>query len=393
MGYNLSNYQLASCDAKGAINARGFLYIASCAFIWQTILTHSRSISSSSFSDYLILEVGWRWGRRAPVLGGLGLLSSVGGSRGKRRLLVCGTSLSRTVGLTTSIVRTWMLLMRWLRSALIVSAVAWTLNLAAQLSRSTAAGQVGGGASGPNITWRWVLLLRGRGLTIPTIMASLSTGAHFSATSRVARARTARTWWRRFVQIWATTTMVTIPRLIVLTPPFSLVISLVSVLAISLPIPISSPISWIIIVWRARRMMISISTLRGMASYVRGWSSIAAILVRRASSRTCWSSSSSRPQLVSASMTVTAAIAGGWNVWICRSGSAFPATRWRIPVIWSATSIWDLRANKSTRSHAGIWGLGPQLRLRGLLHTWWGVRSLRSSHVLRGMRSIGINSR
>jgi len=243
-----------------------FLYIASCTFIWQTLLTHSRSISSSSLSDYLILEVGWGWGWRASVLGGLGLLSSVGGSRGKRRLLVCGTTLGWTVGLTTSSVRTWMLLMSWLRSALIVSAAAWTLNLAAQLSRSTASGQVGGrGARGPNITWRWVLL-RGRGLTIPTIMASLSTGAHLSATSRVARARTARTWWRRFIQIWATTTMVTIPRLIVLTPPFSLVISLVGVLAISLPIPISSPISWIDIVWRARRMMVGISTLRGMPS-------------------------------------------------------------------------------------------------------------------------------
>jgi hypothetical protein len=52
-----------------------------------------------------------------------------------------------------------------------------------------------------------------------------------------------------------------------------------------------------------------------------------------------------------------------------------------------------LRPTKSTRSHAGIWGLSPQRRLRGLLHTWWGVRSLRCSHVLRGMRSIGINSR
>ena len=93
-------------------------------------------------------------------------------------------------------------------------------------------------------------------------------------------------------------------------------------------------------------------------------------------------------------MRVTSTIATRCYIWITRSRSAgFPATRWRIPVIRSAASIWDLRPPEATtRSHAGIGGLGPQRRLRGLVHAWRRVRPLGSSHMLRRGRNVRINS-
>lgn len=356
-------------------------------FIEQTILTHSRSICSSSFSDSLILEV--RWGSCSYVRGGLGLLCSIGRCRWWRRLLVRWASLGRAVSLasaaSSTTARTWMLLVRGGRAGLIVWAAASTLSLVARsLPACPRKMGWGRGTSWPKTTWRgWVLLLRRR-LTISTIMASLSAAAHISATSRVARGGTARTWRRRFVQIRATTTMMGVPRFIVLTcaSPFILIISFIGVFTISFPIPIS-PISctWIVIVWRARRMVIIVSTIGTMSSCVISRrSSIASTLVSRRSYSitTGGSLCSSWAGISGPSMLIATTAAGGVRVtwpW----SAVISTTRLIVSIVISATSVWTLT---STWPNTRFRCLSSQLRLwLRLLHiwSWWRISSLRCS--------------